>query len=369
MDLLITYASYPDNDQDWRARFMHDMLNALAAIKALQFRAWGPPGHLHTGIQYVANRKDSIWLATLMQKGGIAHLLRSKSPAGLVSALKLSVLLRQAYRLNADVSAYHINWLQNALPLPNNHIPCLITVLGTDFKLLKLPGMTSALRRVFKNHRCILAPNSDWMENELDKRFGDVVIKIKTVPFGIADSWYAVERDVPNDSPRRWVSVIRLTQKKIGELFNWGENIFTGKDELHLYGPNQENVSIPSWVHYHGPANPRQLITDVYPAAYGYITLSRHDEGRPQAILEAMAAGLPVIASDIPAHRNLLERTIGGRLVSDREMFCQALEEISQPQVNQSCSNEARDFIMKEHGTWGCCAKRYEQLYQLLVRD
>jgi glycosyltransferase involved in cell wall biosynthesis len=369
MNVLITYSSYPSNNHDWRARFMYDMLHSLARKEGLQIRAWGPPGPLPSNQCYVATQYHADWMTKMLEKGGIAHLLRSKSLTGIGAALKLSKLLRQAYIQNSDVSVYHINWMQNALLLPNNNVPCLITVLGTDFKLLQLPGMTSAFRQIFKKHRCILAPNGDWMESELIKRFNNVIYKIKTVPFGIEDRWYNLQRKVEYDTPRRWVSVIRLTEKKVGPLFKWGEKIFTGNDELHLYGPNQGNISIPSWVKYHGSASPEHLVNDVYPGAYGYISLSQHDEGRPQAILEAMAAGLPIIASDIYAHRNLLESTNGARLVSDAEMFIQAIQEMSRQHVHQECCNEVRKFIMKKHGTWDSCADRYEELYQLLVED
>lgn len=346
---------------------MYDMLHALARKKTLQIMAWGPPGPLPGNLEYVATQHHSEWMSKMLEKGGIAHLLRSKSPAGIAAAMKLSKLLRYAYIQNSDAAIYHINWLQNALLLPNNNIPCLITVLGTDYKLLQLPGMTSALRSIFKKHQCILAPNGDWMESELIKRFGKVIYKIKTVQFGIEDRWYNIQRKVEYSSPRRWVSVIRLTEKKIGPLFTWGENIFNGNDELHLYGPNQENIPIPSWVHYHGPIGPNELVNDIYPGAYAYISLSQHDEGRPQAILEAMAAGLPVVASDIEAHRNLLQDTEGGILVNDRSTFSHAIDKLIDETRHKRSCEEARNFIMQEHGTWDDCATRYANLYKILM--
>src|SRR3546814_14151560 len=68
----------------------------------------------------------------------------------------------------------------------------------------------------------------------------------------------------------------------------------------------EEEVELPGWVHYHGPASPRLLADEVFPAARGLITLSQHPEGRPQVLLEAMAASLPIVASDIPAHASNL---------------------------------------------------------------
>lgn len=346
---------------------MHDMLHSLARIKTLEIRAWGPPGPLPDNLEYVAGH-HADWLSALQGKGGIAHLLRGKSPSGIAAAFKLLRLLRYAYQQNPDMDVYHINWLQNGLLLPDNNIPCLITVLGTDFKLLQLPGMKTALRRIFKKHRCILAPNGEWMEGELRRWFDDVIFKIETVRFGIETKWYSIQRDINYNSPRRWVSVVRVTRKKIGPLFGWGEKIFaTGDDELHLYGPNHENIPIPPWVKYHGPASPETLASEIYPKSYGYISLSRHDEGRPQAILEAMAAGLPIIASDIPAHRDLLESSYGTRIVDSEKMFFQAVTEMIQQHVHEKSGREVQNFIKENHGTWDDCAARYEKLYTLLV--
>jgi len=51
---------------------------------------------------------------------------------------------------------------------------------------------------------------------------------------------------------------------------------------------------------YHGPVSPDNLWGKWFPLCSGLITLSHHDEGKPQVMIEAMVAGLPVIASDMP---------------------------------------------------------------------
>lgn len=60
-----------------------------------------------------------------------------------------------------------------------------------------------------------------------------------------------------------------------------------------------------------------------------YVTLSRK-EGLPYAVLDAMARGLPVVASDIPAHRELVTPGLNGFLVSpgDAEGTGRCLEDL-----------------------------------------
>src|SRR3546814_10395296 len=101
-----------------------------------------------------------------------------------------------------------------------------------------------------------------------------------------------------------WVLPIvsRLSRIKICPLVVLGQPSFSSPErELHLYGPMEEEVELPGWVHYHGPASPRLLADEVFPAARGLITLSQHAEGRPQVLLEAVAASLPIVATDMPA--------------------------------------------------------------------
>ena len=60
---------------------------------------------------------------------------------------------------------------------------------------------------------------------------------------------------------------------------------------------NQQNIFLPGLVHN---------VADYLRAADLFVSAS-HAEGMPNAVLEALAASLPVILSDIPAHREVLE--------------------------------------------------------------
>lgn len=354
--------SYPANENDWRGRFIADMAEAIVS-NDIELLAWSPPGHLPSNVINTVSGKNQEWLAQMQANGGIVHLLRNKPFKGLLTAFDLLRKLSQTMR-SQQFDVAHINWLQNALPLGNCRKSALITVLGSDYGLLKLPGMVFLLRQVLKRNKCILAPNGEWMATRLQKCFGDIA-EIRPIPFGVHQRFIEVTRTLSPIS--RWLVVTRITHNKIGELLNWGEPRFGPQRELHLFGPMQEKVQLPGWIKWHGPTNPDQLARSWFPYATGLITLSLHDEGRPQVLLDAMAAGLPVIVSAIPAHRDLIQHAKTGWIADSEESFHEALHILEDPSMNTSIGNAAREYVLNSVGTWADCADRYEQAYRDLL--
>lgn len=367
MRVLLLSTSYPHDAADWRGAFVSRMVDALARSDDMRLSVWAPPGELPATVTSATTQAESAWLASLMSAGGISHLMRHGGLNALLAPFKLLRMLASAYRRRADVDLYHVNWLQCALPLPDNGKPALITALGNDLKLLRLPFVRRLLRRAMRHRRVAICPNAEWMQAPLEAVFGDIA-EVIPVSFGIEERWYAIQRQPAESQPRRWLAVTRLTADKLGPLFEWSRECFAnGSRELHLFGPMQEDIAIPDWVHYHGAASPHQLASQWFPQACGLVTLSRHAEGRPQVMLEAMAAGLPIIASDMPAHAALVESGKTGMLCSSAEAYHRALEQLEDGIINQRFGEAARQLAADRFGTWDDCAQRYTRIYRRLL--
>jgi glycosyltransferase involved in cell wall biosynthesis len=366
--ILLTTTSYPRSLDDWQSLFIREMLAALAR-RSDAIGYWGPVGPLPDNVAFLGSSSDSAFLKELGERGGIAQRLRRNRLAGLFTGVQLVRRMRGALRRHrATVDVLHLNWLQSALAIPGAGNRALVTVLGTDYKLLELPGMTRVLRRMFSRNRVALAPNAEWMVPGLEAAFGTQAHVIRYVPFGIDGRFYEV-RHQAGERRRRWLTVLRLTRAKLGRLYEWTKQHASDADEFHLFGPMQEKTDVPPWIRYHGPVTPDSLINEWYPRAAGMITLSEHDEGRPQVLLEAMASGVPVIASRLKAHDDLIGATGGGLLAGDEQSFHAALRTLSDPAVRQRFATAARAAVERTYGTWDDCAARYFAVYASLLRD
>lgn len=364
--VFMTSTSFPRDWKDWKATFIRSMVNSLAARPDVELTFWGPRGELAPNVGYATNVNDAEWFDKLLDMGGMANVLRKKNISSITAVLALVRRLRAAYANSPGTEVFHANWLQSVISFRRDGRPLLVTVLGTDFALLKLPGVIYLLRRVFRGGPCVIAPNADWMVPRLEACFGDVAT-IRCIPFGIDNSWFEISRSISERAPHRWLLVSRITRGKIGPLFAWGDNIFRNEHELHVFGPMQEKIAMPAWVHYHGATNPGELQLQYFPMASGLVTLSEHDEGRPQVMLEAMAAGLPIIASPLTAHLDIIKDGETGLIVHSREELRTALGKLSGPEENTRIGVNAKSWVKAHLGTWDDCAQRYVNAYKFLT--
>ena len=237
MNVLMTSTSFPSNASDWRGVFIFHMAEALARREDVRVQLWAPPGVLPEHVEAAATAAEARWLGRLMEEGGVSHLLRKRLWSGLQAGGRLLYSLGRAFRHLPGADLYHINWLQCALPLPHNGKPALITVLGNDMHLLRLPLMRAALARAMRNRPVVLCPNAEWMETPLRDAFG-ALATVVSVPFGIDARWYGVERALTESECPCWLVVTRLTAAKLGPLFEWSRPLFaSGARQPHLFGP------------------------------------------------------------------------------------------------------------------------------------
>ena len=125
-------------------------------------------------------------------------------------------------------------------------------------------------------------------------------------------------------------------------------------DELGLQG----SVQLPGW----RPDAWRLM------KSANALLLASHWEGLPNVVLEAQAAGLPVVATAVDGTRELILDKVTGRLVprGDTTAMATALGEILQNNTAASeLSRNARRQVA-EHYRWDVCVERFDQVLNAL---
>jgi glycosyltransferase involved in cell wall biosynthesis len=128
-----------------------------------------------------------------------------------------------------------------------------------------------------------------------------------------------------------------------------------------------ESLSVSEHVFLTGP-------TDDVPAylreADVYVTMS-HYEGIPLATLEAMAWGVPVVASDVPGHRDLIEHGVSGLLyrLGDVGALARAIcEVLDEPERARERALRARQLVEESYSV-DTAASSYERLYTEILEQ
>jgi glycosyltransferase involved in cell wall biosynthesis len=108
---------------------------------------------------------------------------------------------------------------------------------------------------------------------------------------------------------------------------------------------------------------------DTYLAASDLFAFPSRFEGMPNAVMEAMAAALPVVASDIPAHRALISPGRTGVLVrSGGEMGERIGELLADDASGRRLGEGARAFV-RDHLAMEVIRDRYLALYRRLLGE
>tara|TARA_B110000285_G_scaffold83506_1_gene95976 strand:- start:601 stop:1758 length:1158 start_codon:yes stop_codon:yes gene_type:complete len=166
---------------------------------------------------------------------------------------------------------------------------------------------------------------------DLIKKIGVTEDKIIEIPSGIDNAWIR-ESIIEVSSPVKFVFLGRYERRKgIEELNDVLNDIIENNDfEFHFIGPIPMDKQVKNdKIVYHGVVQDKTKLTGLLDAG-DVLVCPSHSEGMPNVILEGMARGMAVIATDVGAVRLLVSEKVGVLLKEiDKEELKQAILTLS----------------------------------------
>ena len=225
------------------------------------------------------------------------------------------------------------------------------------------------LRAIWRNASAIIA-NSNGLR-DLAHTF-DASFEIPIIPNGVdLELFKTGERDW---SSPRLLSVGRIVHQKgldlamhaLGGLkdLNWEWRIAGDGPQMQALHSLAQELGIDDRVFFLGWQSREQII-ESYRQANVFLFPSRH-EGMPNAILEAMSSGLPVIATCIAGNEELVIEGQTGYLVpsEDIEILQDALKKILNGSALRQQMGDASRRRVEENYSWESTAQQYALLLE-----
>lgn len=288
-------------------------------------------------------------------------------------------LLRVALRREADVVLAFFGmpagiaaWLVHLL----TGLPYVVSLRGGD-----VPGfrpydfkrfhqlMAPVLRQVWKHAHAVVA-NSEGLRTlavTFDPRFD-----IPIIPNGVdEDAFLPRDEGAGNGAPRLLFTGRLVYQKGLDLLLPalhelrhlpWALDVVGDGPMRAELEEMAQTLDIAERVHFHGWQD-RKHLAGFYQNASLFVFPSRH-EGMPNAVLEAMATGLGVVATRIAGNEELVLDGVTGRLVPPESSAAlrEALEAtLLDERLMRQFGQASRQRVV-EHYTWRSAARSYLSL-------
>jgi glycosyltransferase involved in cell wall biosynthesis len=225
---------------------------------------------------------------------------------------------------------------------------------------------------LLRNADRVIVFNED-QKAAVHERYNVPLTSIQIIPNGVESKFYN-HRLRTIHKPPRLLFVGRLgVEKNIQQLLHALEGI-SDRFETHIVGEGDFGASLQRIARelelqniiFHGRADGAVLL-DFYRKADVFVITSEH-EGMPVAVLEAMAMGLPIIGTDAPGVRNLVDNNKTGLLVPlyGNKQLREALQEIiSDQNLYRRMNHEA--FKKAEAYSWDRILSKLVQLYNEIL--
>ena len=313
--------------------------------------------------------------------GGIPQALKERKVAWLMLPLLASSMFLWVRRLARVNHVVHAHWSASGAicSLACSRSGLVVTLHGSDVNRARPGNLYHKLLKQVLHRSDIVAVVSKEMMHRLKKEFPQKANKIKFVPNGVDQAFFKIDPYervnrkhtnflyvgslIPGKGVHDLLAAFGTVEEIDGRLIVAGD----GKERKRLEAM-ANNLGITSRVTFLGRVSPRAIPGLMKES--DCLVLPSYAEGRPSVVLEAMAAALPVIASDISGNRELVNPGKTGYLVPPGNVraLAHAIKKLvlsKQKQLDMGL--EGRKWMLQQGLTWQETAKRYTSIYKEII--
>jgi glycosyltransferase involved in cell wall biosynthesis len=317
------------------------------------------------------------------QPGGIPVALRTRRWTYLLLPGFLLSMLISCLRHTKGVDVIHANWAIcgciAGLVGRLRHVPVVTTLRGDDVTRAQRSILDRTILSLCLHWSSTVVCVSHSMDTWLRKQYPLLANKMRVIENGVEDVLLSLpleRKPVSAALPLRLVTVGSLIPRKGIDRIISALRRLPDRNAIALTvigdGPEQvrleqmvDTLGLRQHIRFAGTMPP-SAIADELAKAHVFVFAS-HSEGRPNAVLEAMAAGLPVVASDIPGVNELVQHGVTGFLYQPDSADALAAHIqllLEDADLRARFGRAGRDEIINRRLRWRMTAENYSRLYR-----
>ncbi len=257
--------------------------------------------------------------------------------------------------------------------------PVITTLRGSDVNLVAKSWLMRQLAGNCLSHSKYVVTVSPALRQELVRQFPAYTSKIKVIGNGVDAAFFVAgeKRKAENNLvhflyagnlvPGKGVHVILAAVAALSGD-NWRLDIVGDGAEREKLETFCQTKNLQEKVTFHGSVAPEQM--PKYMSQADVFVFASFAEGRPNVVLEAMAAGLPVLAAAIPALRELIVHERQGLLFPPgdaQQLSTYMARLLDNPEERRNMGSQAQAALTALHLSWPDTANQYAALYKTVL--
>lgn len=317
------------------------------------------------------------WQRLAHEPGGIPVALKDNPLLWLFVPIFLLAMFLSTLRHGRNMHVIHANWAATGLVggLAGKLLrkPVITTLRGSDVGRLKHSRLQRGILRLVLHLNASVVTVSTPMHRMLLELFPRHAQRCFHIPNGVDEQLLAIPLPTLTPGTLRLVSIGNLIPLKGNASIIEALQSLRDSVTLEIVGDGAERefleklackLGLTDRVRFRGSIPPDH-IPDILGKRDALI-LASHSEGRPNVVVEAMAAGRAVLASRLPGVEELIEDGRNGLLFNpgDPAAIAHAIEQLlTHPEKVTTFGQAARRTVLDLGLSWPACARQYRHIY------